>query len=114
MRISDWSSDVCSSDLTVPASPLFAMFDVRAHHEEQPFARHDRGRHVGCGGRPRERRQIGTGLARKRPARAKMCGIACRSGLKIGRASVRERGCPDVYISVVAVSLQKKKTPKIR
>src|SRR3546814_17864818 len=43
---------------TVPASPLFAMFDARAHHEEQPFARHDRGRHVGCGGRPRERRQI--------------------------------------------------------
>src|SRR3546814_17751732 len=66
---------------TVPASPLFAMFDARAHHEEQPFARHDRGRHVGCGGRPRERRQIGTGLARKRPARAKMCSIACRYGI---------------------------------
>src|SRR3546814_11456304 len=73
---------------TVPASPLFAMFDARAHHEEQPFARHDRGRHVGCGGRPRERRQIGTGLARKRPARSKKCGIACRSGTK-GREQTR-------------------------
>src|SRR3546814_17162540 len=66
---------------TVPASPLFAMFDARAHHEEQPFARHDRGRHVGCGGRPRERSQIGTGVAQTRPDRAEMWGITCRSGV---------------------------------
>src|SRR3546814_4293920 len=35
MRISDWSSDVCSSDLRLPAAPAFAGATARAL--QRPF-----------------------------------------------------------------------------
>src|SRR3546814_6689693 len=81
MRISDWSSDVCSSDLQAD--------DRREHrppHEELEKA------HVrGC---PCQRSPVT--CRRARPP-------------QIGRASCRERVCQYVSISVVAVSLKKKK-----
>src|SRR3546814_1552334 len=35
MRISDWSSDVCSSDLYVLASALFSFLNRRKHSERE-------------------------------------------------------------------------------
>src|SRR3546814_17856127 len=84
MRISDWSSDVCSSDLR----------DIRGQHGRrhaggdgaEPVAKPDAGDDGGalwCGGDDR------------------------RAGdRQIGRASCRERVCQYVSISVVAVSIK--------
>src|SRR3546814_15071389 len=99
MRISDWSSDVCSSDLLpdlladVPGKELALRFDhqlellVVEPHIEQSIR----------------------GIAR---ADALLSGALTHGSAQIGRASCRERVCQYVSISVVAVSL-KKKTKKI-
>src|SRR3546814_14203286 len=100
MRISDWSSDVCSSDLP----------ELRDH-----LRRHRR--------RSRPRRHLGGALAHDQHPhdRSGGAGVALpgapggvshppRLGRRpIGRASCRERVCQYVSISVVAVSLKKKK-----
>src|SRR3546814_896010 len=39
MRISDWSSDVCSSDLTLGSSRAGAMASINEPHEERSFCR---------------------------------------------------------------------------
>src|SRR3546814_19036478 len=84
MRISDWSSDVCSSDLLASARPL--------HHPRR------RGRGCAAGGGDPPFR-IWPRPDRDRPR--------IRSdGDEIGRASCRERVCQYVSISVVAVSLK--------
>src|SRR3546814_17955577 len=97
MRISDWSSDVCSSDLFDAVRPLGEP-DV---HED----------HVGAVTLGR-----GDGGGRGRDGVAD--GVADllhhlldreRQHEPIGRASCRERVCTYVYISVVAVSLKKQK-----
>src|SRR3546814_7929527 len=84
VRISDWSSDVCSSDLHAPVC-------------RPPECRH---------------RQGGAEPAR-RGRRDRYCGIAARGNLgaargawrerEIGSASCRERVCLNVYISVDVV-----------
>src|SRR3546814_12314797 len=96
MRISDWSSDVCSSDLphrnsggrhsrsgnSLGSKATGGRYDSqleRTFHDTGPVSADHRDR------RRRSRRQ-------------------CRQQ-QIGRASCRERVCPYVYISVVAVSL---------
>src|SRR3546814_19583557 len=99
MRISDWSSDVCSSDLQAAIgcrldASRFCLVDLAAD-----------------------------GIAILRPARDKLAieiqlvfiRIAAIER-EIGRASCRERVCQYVSISVVAVSLKKKnsKNKKIR
>src|SRR3546814_14343547 len=101
MRISDWSSDVCSSDLHDPA-PGVVRIDCQGGYAQIGFD----------AGRP---------LINDK---ARRCGIAALAinncihfaalwpeveALEIGRASCRERVCPYVSISVVAVSLNKKK-----
>src|SRR3546814_14920013 len=96
MRISDWSSDVCSSDLASDAveydiaDPAFHPFDW------------DSMRMLGAVlDRRIARLQTGTGA----PADASDEYLAA---LEIGREACRERVCQYVYISVVAVSLNKK------
>src|SRR3546814_11633900 len=92
MRISDWSSDVCSSDLI--AAGLVAE-------------------------RPRSRSALVEGIEQRRAALIVGPSGAGKSALmweaanalrhtEIGRASCRERVCQYVSISVVAVSLKKK------
>src|SRR3546814_17345718 len=90
MRISDWSSDVCSSDLyTVELAPLqsYDAGQVRIVHQT-PI---------------RPPRWIDICLA------SGECSVA---GQKIGRASCRDRVCQYVYISVVAVSFNTKHTSR--
>src|SRR3546814_19248055 len=94
MRISDWSSDVCSSDLALP------------HH--------------GCDhGHAQRQARLGRAGDRLRLAALFRFHAGKSAGgvdegdhrqaeLEIGRASCRERVCQYVKISVVAVSLKKK------
>src|SRR3546814_15190481 len=90
MRISDWSSDVCSSDLfalTSPGQPIHLRFaGIPMGHEFSPLVL----ALLQVGGHP-----------------SKTAADVIEQ--EIGRASCRERVCQYVYISVVAVSLKKKK-----
>src|SRR3546814_19466391 len=94
MRISDWSSDVCSSDLLEGDDDTRAVILVewrRLGEAPRPFRVLDRA-HLAPeahGVRPRR--------ALRRVARL----------VEIGRASCRERVCQYVLISVVSVSFTK-------
>src|SRR3546814_15455946 len=94
MRISDWSSDVCSSDL---ASRSPAPCCAEAHADiglERVADRADQPE-------PAERDE------RQRQERA---GAGTEDAVvEIGRASCRERVCQYVSDSVVAVSIKKKR-----
>src|SRR3546814_16569775 len=90
-RISDWSSDVCSSDLPIIAQRLQVsqpVLDVLFARVCLHFvgATHD----VGGDAQPIDHR------------------FAERRDGQIGRAACRERVCPYVSLSVVAVTLKKK------
>src|SRR3546814_11392253 len=99
MRISDWSSDVCSSDLIGRAAAC--RIPDRSHRSRLRPARRPCPRTLRpfpaprCGLRPDPWRRG----APRRPL-----GLPS----EIGRASCRERVCQYVEISVVAVSLTKK------
>src|SRR3546814_18783395 len=103
MRIRDWSSDVCSSDLLTATSPH------RAPGSEPPagsasFHHPDRVRLEAWSAAPGQMRRR-DGRAIRRPAP----GDRRRSDRhQIGRAPCRERGCQYVEISVVPVELKKK------
>src|SRR3546814_13561021 len=104
MRISGWSSDVCSSDL----QPLHRLLEPRAvdHPREIAEGGEYRGGHkdhppgrVAAHCPPQERRPgggMGDGA------------IHVVDGEEIGRASCRGRVCQDVSISLVAVVSKKK------
>src|SRR3546814_19107307 len=89
MRISDWSSDVCSSDLIGRdiAALDDGLVDVR-QNTLHGFIIHAAAGHVG--------REL-----------VLLVHLVERGG-QIGRASCRERVCQYVKITVVAVSLKKK------
>src|SRR3546814_20502166 len=99
MRISDWSSDVCSSDLrhgmqraqVVAQPPAVGHADFRPAGLQYQYLGADAAR-------------IGHDEANQ-PAEQ---GAAEGQAGQIGRASCRERGCQYVSISVVAVALKKK------
>src|SRR3546814_16714489 len=100
MRISDWSSDVCSSDLVegVPVHDLEPVLLQRLDvcRADQVIAVDGSGaQRVGTSLRLLDRHDHGLGDLGQ-----------------IGRASCRERVCQYVWISVVAVSLKKKKKTK--
>src|SRR3546814_17846042 len=105
MRISDWSSDVCSSDLLAiirdPDVAVFAVVD---------------GRRIEVGMLELDFRHPGqcelsyVGLVPDLAGQGH--GSWLMAHAQIGRASWRERVCPYVLISVVAVSLKKNKTLK--
>src|SRR3546814_17860606 len=104
MRISDWSSDVCSSDLLPPIKSV-GMPD-RRHGREEQHVSVKRALVIGSSG------GIGAALVNQLVASGRFDRIYARNRRphEIGRASRRERGCPYVKISVVAVTLKKKCT----
>src|SRR3546814_17192704 len=105
MRISDWSSDVCSSDLH-PARRVPVVSVVAGVADEIP----DRGIEHPCPpkGRVAKRfRDPATKKARDVAFRRKLIDLR-QSGDQIGRASCRERGCRYVEYRVVAGPLQNK------
>src|SRR3546814_17513597 len=123
MRISDWSSDVCSSDLdgaphlirrisgarwiarcrpSFPASSPFRR-PTRFHHKPAPDFPH-------ASQRPEEEDSRRTGRNGRRTGGRGRLDAAKAGFVEIGRASCRERVGQYVYISVVAVSLKKKTT----
>src|SRR3546814_17206707 len=114
MRISDWSSDVCSSDLTDLAQGVIAV---------EPCQRLDRrlvlpaGKRFPLGG---ERgaaclivRQTAHAVGNVRGVRVVILDLRHRDSEQIGRASCRARVCQYVSISVVSASLKKKKNTQL-
>src|SRR3546814_12998455 len=110
MRISDWSSDVCSSDLMLPNhAPLMV-----AEQYGTLAAIHGDRIDLGLGRAPGTDMMTAQALSRSSAepqafARSifDLQGWFGDTG-KIGSASCRERGCQYVWISVFAVSLKKK------
>src|SRR3546814_13104214 len=95
MRISDWSSDVCSSDLrSDPSSPY--LYFVEEPPQAPIFI-----------GQPPEPSEAIVARGKEVWQQAKCWECHGQTG-EIGRASCRERVCQYVYISVVADSLTKK------
>src|SRR3546814_13875018 len=105
MRISDWSSDVCSSDLPGRYSTLVAMglndriSSVRAVSRD---ARVDDNRYAPDPDAVYDNRRRGG-------ERLYQANVTSSRAVEIGSAACRERVCQYVWISVVAVSLKKKK-----
>src|SRR3546814_19197469 len=115
MRISDWSSDVCSSDLPHRRTPKAtspkasrrkrdnliatprASFPNPRNNKSLCFRVHDE-RGPQYRATDRNRRQPHPRQLRPRPRRR-----------ELGRGACRERVCQYVYISVVSGSLKKKK-----
>src|SRR3546814_15996199 len=119
MRISDWSSDVCSSDLVVSINAGFPWADI---HEAGPSVTvtHD--------GRPDRAAKIADSLMdyvwetrheknieHFSPDEAMAICREAKAGdkpiVQIGRASCRERVCQTESISVGADALKKKNKP---
>src|SRR3546814_16196084 len=93
MRISDWSSDVCSSDLA-GGGRISDRRGCNRRRRPAPLARAEAGLlGIGRGGMESDV------LAPRQPRGARR---------EIGRASFRDRWWQYVYLSVVAVSLTKK------
>src|SRR3546814_13343568 len=127
MRISDWSSDVCSSDLH---GFRFRKLREFVHHEADGFRPHCAttlvflpraiGEEVSAKHFIEKRGDVGEGLsfglvdADVERDRQPFAGVdvahaaQIHAGEEIGRAAGRERVCQYVWISVVAVSLKKK------
>src|SRR3546814_11452498 len=109
MRISDWSSDVCSSDLVVPVDGQ--------PWDSDPFVITEKDGKLYGRGTCDMKSFIAIGLAAvpdmlsaglKRPIHFALS-YDEEIGCEIGRASCRERVCMYVTISVGDVTLKKKK-----
>src|SRR3546814_13290714 len=117
MRISDWSSDVCSSDLLRlgEEAPDFTARSTRGVVSLSDY----RGRWLALFSHPADFTPVCTSefvaIARASDRFSAMgCELMAVSvdslfSHQIGRASCRERVCQFVLFSVVAVSLKKKK-----
>src|SRR3546814_17294389 len=105
MRISDWSSDVCSSDLKYPVSivnPGFTLAPILGIIFGIVFLDERLSERVLFGA---ALTIVGVLIVTLREAKV----VEARStSREIGRESRRERVCKYVSISVVAVSLKKK------
>src|SRR3546814_20468549 len=110
MRIRDWSSDVCSSDLAVAkieGKPLWRLLAERYNdgaYDETVMVYPGGGYYYPGKGLDRLKDEMrGYRDQGYRVVKMKI------GGAESGRASCRERVCQYVYISVVAVSLKKKR-----
>src|SRR3546814_18629490 len=112
MRISDWSSDVCSSDLLLQA-PAWTVAGLGLSATLAGVAKLPSNLSSTFAG-PLGGWLAGRGGGRTAPV---VGGLITMAGwvlvfLGLGRASCREGGCQYVSISGVAVSLQKKNRHK--
>src|SRR3546814_16554750 len=117
MRISDWSSDVCSSDLgrcmtniTAPMRRMRCAVYTRKSSEEgldMEFNSLDAQRES-CEAYIASQRAEGWVCMRERYDDGGYSGGSLERPGQIGRASCRDRVCQYVEISVVDVSLKKK------
>src|SRR3546814_18142124 len=103
MRISDWSSDVCSSDLVERVARAY-------RRREQVLAGLQATRLAGELGGDREQHRLADHPGVRQLVRDLLEPGAARHHHGIGRAACRERVCQYVSISVGAVSLKKKTT----
>src|SRR3546814_15821141 len=119
MRISDWSSDVCSSDLAffrqvlLEPAQVIVLGDAGAEDEEALRPRLGDGEVADdLAGGIQHRREHQAAFSRHaigQQVRPPALGAGSRHFvLEIGRASRRARGCQYVYIWVDAGSLKKK------
>src|SRR3546814_16958354 len=99
MRISDWSSDVCSSDLIRAMVLVAAPEGIKAVEDAHPDVT------IYTASIDQKLNEHGYIIPGLGDAGDKIFGTK-----QIGRASCRERVCQYVEISVVAVSLKKKRT----
>src|SRR3546814_12410406 len=108
MRISDWSSDVCSSDLVVECDAEGGEVGLvpGLHAADEVL-----GRKAGLFRGQHDRRAMGVVGADEVHGAA---GQAARAHQKTGRASWRGRGGQYVEISGVADKLKKKKTDQCK
>src|SRR3546814_11279590 len=113
MRISDWSSDVCSSDLGL-------MEEIATAAEQQASGLHEISATVASMDTVTQQNaamvEESTAGARNLSSETERLfeqlsffELGQASHEELGRAAVRERGCQYVWTSVVAVSLKKKK-----
>src|SRR3546814_11345325 len=113
MRISDWSSDVCSSDLPVAAAPARRRVDdacipVQGRRGAQGLVTSAwRPEKLAAEAAPAGTSLPGQGFRRSSSSTTKS-GDHCWPPLEIGRAPCRERVLRYVWITVCAVSLTKK------
>src|SRR3546814_14127325 len=120
MRISDWSSDVCSSDLFVWPLRISDQSAAKRNHVElftfdafSDFLDIVGNDCAACFKRSKQVfRQADATDRHQRLASQLFRPRRPRQVRKIGRASCRERVCQYVSNSVVAVSLKKKKSKK--
>src|SRR3546814_14173578 len=110
MRISDWSSDVCSSDLQQAGMVAVGgngLKNRRAHRSRETVSA-PKGNH---GIQPLS---FYSGIQIKAPSAligGQVSAVAGCDQVKIGRASCRETVCQYVWVWCVAVSLKKKTKP---
>src|SRR3546814_15045661 len=97
MRISDWSSDVCSSDLGA----------VEGCRDDHPGLQGARGDHP-----PRRPRSGGTGDLQGRRRQHRGHG-RCDRGAEVGRAACRERVCQYVENPVGGVSFKQNRGKRL-
>src|SRR3546814_15765682 len=115
MRISDWSSDVCSSDLLLEQFVAGLVAErVVDRLEAIEIEQEQRGRAIGAprlGERLIERplHLLAVGEPGQLVEARHSCDLGVRAALQIGRASCRDRVCQYVSISVGAGSLKKKR-----
>src|SRR3546814_18691991 len=114
MRISDWSSDVCSSDLSsaIPMKLLNWSRSYASHKRLEKSCNVQWAEPIIITESAGEPVVIGT--PKLNPAMRQATSSARQSPpwVEHGRASCRERVCKYVELSVVAVSLKKKKKKK--
>src|SRR3546814_18041436 len=119
MRISDWSSDVCSSDLRAGRGDRQAAVRPRIEFRAPLWQRQRRNRHgnlLRLGGTVAAVRiaaAVPSTLPRPPPGGRGIVEPAPHAdapdvATEIGRAACRERGCPYVETSAESVTLNKK------
>src|SRR3546814_15036829 len=110
MRISDWSSDVCSSDLDHPVRRESQRGADRLHGADRDRRGGDQAVRGELNGAAAISSGGGVWIRALSPSGERYAGLRAR---EIGRASCRERVSQYVSILVVAVYLNKKNTQYI-